>query len=136
MRKALTDKALDALKPQAKRYEVHDLYCPGLIVRRTLSKAFEGSVIRKKEFQRVDHAGFATAVRSKYRKAALLSEIESLGLEKSTKPFEGQRAKHMRISHELSPAGFDPRGFQPVLRWLSLLEQQHLRFALREERAP
>jgi hypothetical protein len=30
MRKALTDKALDALKPQAKRYEVHDLYCPGL----------------------------------------------------------------------------------------------------------
>ena len=35
MRKALTDKALDALKPQAKRYEVHDTYCPGLSVRVT-----------------------------------------------------------------------------------------------------
>lgn len=33
MRKALTDKALEALKPQTKRYEVHDLYCPGLSVR-------------------------------------------------------------------------------------------------------
>jgi len=33
MRKALTDKTLDALKPQAKRYEVHDLHCPGLSVR-------------------------------------------------------------------------------------------------------
>lgn len=33
MRKALTDKALEGLKPQAKRYEVHDLYCPGLSVR-------------------------------------------------------------------------------------------------------
>lgn len=33
MRKALTDKALEALKPLAKRYEVHDLYCPGLSVR-------------------------------------------------------------------------------------------------------
>jgi integrase len=33
VRKALTDKALEALKPQAKRYEVHDLYCPGLSVR-------------------------------------------------------------------------------------------------------
>src|SRR5471030_1938680 len=36
MRKALTDKALDALKPQAKRYEVHDLHCPGLSVRVSL----------------------------------------------------------------------------------------------------
>jgi integrase len=35
MRKALTDKALEALKPQAKRYEVHDTYCPGLSVRVT-----------------------------------------------------------------------------------------------------
>lgn len=35
MRKALTDKALDALKPQLKRYEVHDSYCPGLSVRVT-----------------------------------------------------------------------------------------------------
>ena len=35
MRKALTDKALEALKPQAKRYEVHDTYCPGLTVRVT-----------------------------------------------------------------------------------------------------
>lgn len=35
MRKALTDKTLEALKPQTKRYEVHDLYCPGLSVRVT-----------------------------------------------------------------------------------------------------
>ena len=35
MRKALTDKTLDALKPQPKRYEVHDLHCPGLSVRVT-----------------------------------------------------------------------------------------------------
>jgi integrase len=35
MRKALTDKALEALKPQAERYEVHDSYCPGLSVRVT-----------------------------------------------------------------------------------------------------
>lgn len=28
MQKALTNKTLEALKPQAKRYEVHDLYCP------------------------------------------------------------------------------------------------------------
>ena len=35
MRKALTDKVLEALKPQAKRYEVHDTYCPGLSVRVT-----------------------------------------------------------------------------------------------------
>lgn len=33
MRKALTDKTLEALKPQIRRYEVHDLYCPGLSVR-------------------------------------------------------------------------------------------------------
>ena len=33
MRKALTDKALEALKPLAKRDQVHDLYCPGLSVR-------------------------------------------------------------------------------------------------------
>lgn len=33
MQQALTVKALDALKPKAKRYEVHDLHCPGLSVR-------------------------------------------------------------------------------------------------------
>jgi hypothetical protein len=33
MRNALTDKALEALKPDARRYEVHDLHCPGLSVR-------------------------------------------------------------------------------------------------------
>ena len=33
MQKALTAKTLYALKPSAKRYEVHDLYCPGLTVR-------------------------------------------------------------------------------------------------------
>lgn len=33
MQKALTNKTLEALKPQAKRYEVHDLYCPGMSVR-------------------------------------------------------------------------------------------------------
>lgn len=33
MRKALTTKTLEALKPQAKRYEVHDLLCPGMSVR-------------------------------------------------------------------------------------------------------
>jgi integrase len=33
MRKALTNKTLEALKPQAKRYEVHDLHCPGMTVR-------------------------------------------------------------------------------------------------------
>lgn len=33
MRKALTDKTLEGLKPQIKRYEVHDLHCPGLSVR-------------------------------------------------------------------------------------------------------
>lgn len=33
MRQALTVKALECLKPQAKRYEVHDLHCPGLSVR-------------------------------------------------------------------------------------------------------
>lgn len=33
MQKALTNKTLEALKPQAKRYEVHDLLCPGMSVR-------------------------------------------------------------------------------------------------------
>lgn len=33
MQQALTAKALEALKPQARRYEVHDLHCPGLSVR-------------------------------------------------------------------------------------------------------
>ncbi len=33
MRKALNTKAIDALKPQAKRYEVHDLLCPGFSLR-------------------------------------------------------------------------------------------------------
>lgn len=33
MRKALTSKSLEALKPSAKRYEVHDIYCPGMSVR-------------------------------------------------------------------------------------------------------
>ena len=33
MQQALTAKALEAFKPQAKRYEVHDLHCPGLSVR-------------------------------------------------------------------------------------------------------
>jgi integrase len=31
--KTLTTKSLEALKPQAKRYEVHDSYCPGMSVR-------------------------------------------------------------------------------------------------------
>jgi integrase len=33
MQKALTNKTLEALKAQAKRYEVHDLLCPGMSVR-------------------------------------------------------------------------------------------------------
>jgi integrase len=33
MQQALTARTLDALKPKAKRYEVHDLHCPGLSVR-------------------------------------------------------------------------------------------------------
>lgn len=33
MQKALTNKSLKAVKAQAKRYEVHDLYCPGMSVR-------------------------------------------------------------------------------------------------------
>ncbi|WP_088190873.1 DUF4102 domain-containing protein [Sphingobium sp. Z007] len=33
MQKALTNKTLEALKPQQKRYEVHDLHCPGMSVR-------------------------------------------------------------------------------------------------------
>ena len=33
MQKALTAKTLEALKPSAKRYEIHDLHCPGLTVR-------------------------------------------------------------------------------------------------------
>lgn len=33
MQKVLTNKTLEALKPQAKRYEVHDLHCPGMSVR-------------------------------------------------------------------------------------------------------
>lgn len=33
MQKALTAKTIEALKPQAKRYEVHDLHCPGLSIR-------------------------------------------------------------------------------------------------------
>lgn len=33
MRQAFTAKSLDALKPKAKRYEVHDVYCPGMSVR-------------------------------------------------------------------------------------------------------
>lgn len=33
MQLALTSKSLDALKAKAKRYEVHDLHCPGLSVR-------------------------------------------------------------------------------------------------------
>jgi hypothetical protein len=33
MQKALTDKTIEALKPQSERYEVHDLRCPGLTLR-------------------------------------------------------------------------------------------------------
>lgn len=33
MQKALTDKTIEALKPEPKRYEVHDLRCPGLSLR-------------------------------------------------------------------------------------------------------
>jgi hypothetical protein len=33
MRKALSAKAIDAFKPQVKRYEVHDLLCPGFSLR-------------------------------------------------------------------------------------------------------
>lgn len=33
MRKALSAKAIDAFKPKAKRYEVHDLLCPGFSLR-------------------------------------------------------------------------------------------------------
>lgn len=33
MQKALTNKTLEALKPQTKCYEVHDLHCPGMSVR-------------------------------------------------------------------------------------------------------
>ena len=31
MQKALTAKTLDALKPAAKRYEVHDFHCPDFV---------------------------------------------------------------------------------------------------------
>jgi len=54
MRKALTDKALEALKPAEKRYEVHDLYCPGLSVRvstegrRTFSVKFRYATRQKR----------------------------------------------------------------------------------------
>lgn len=33
MKKALTNKTLEALKPTGKRYAVHDTHCPGLVVR-------------------------------------------------------------------------------------------------------
>lgn len=33
MQRALTDKTIEALKPQEKRYEVHDLRCPGMSLR-------------------------------------------------------------------------------------------------------
>lgn len=33
MQKALTDKTIEALKPGPKRYDVHDLRCPGLQLR-------------------------------------------------------------------------------------------------------
>lgn len=33
MRKALTDKSIKAMKPKAKRYEVHDILCPGFSAR-------------------------------------------------------------------------------------------------------
>lgn len=33
MRKSLTARTIDALKPQAKRYEIHDLLCPGFSIR-------------------------------------------------------------------------------------------------------
>ncbi len=33
MRKALSVKAIEALKPKVKRYEVHDLLCPGFSLR-------------------------------------------------------------------------------------------------------
>ncbi len=33
MRKALTNKSVKALKPKAKRYEVHDVLCPGFSAR-------------------------------------------------------------------------------------------------------
>ena len=37
MQKALTDKTIEALKPEPKRYEVHDLRCPGMSLRVTPS---------------------------------------------------------------------------------------------------
>jgi hypothetical protein len=37
MKKALTNKTLEALKPQVKRYEVHDILCPGMSVRVSVS---------------------------------------------------------------------------------------------------
>ncbi len=33
MRKALSVKAIEAFKPEVKRYEVHDLLCPGFSLR-------------------------------------------------------------------------------------------------------
>lgn len=33
MRKSLSVKTIEALKPQTKRYEVHDLLCPGFGLR-------------------------------------------------------------------------------------------------------
>lgn len=33
MQKALTNKTIEALKPQVKRYAVHDSHCPGFAVR-------------------------------------------------------------------------------------------------------
>lgn len=33
MRKALSVKAINAFKPQSKRYEVHDILCPGFSLR-------------------------------------------------------------------------------------------------------
>lgn len=44
MRKALTDKSLKALKPKAKRYEVHDILCPGFSARVSIRGTISFSV--------------------------------------------------------------------------------------------
>ena len=56
-----------------------------LVVDRANAKTIEGSVLRKHEFQCVDQTGFAFTIRRENRQASLLTKVERLGLQISTK---------------------------------------------------
>ncbi|MBN9787410.1 hypothetical protein DMP17_02225 [Pseudonocardia sp. TMWB2A] len=96
MQKVLTAKAIEALKPQEKRYEVHDLHCPGMSLRvspqglKTFSVKFRYGIAQKRmKLGIYPRISLATA---REKAIDILQEVE-----KGNNPTSRRRTTNMRV---------------------------------------